>query len=510
MKPRLLSLLLGASCATAVIGAPPVDLKYSASIVANVSTGEQAPYMIGSWNYGRVTGASGIWHDGYIAKEMTLDRRFNWGAGVEYLVGYGSSASYRRYDAATSTWGESTNRQAPARLHQAYAEIKYRGVYLLAGMKERRSDIVDGSLSSGDITRSNNARPIPGVAAGFVDFQNIPFTKGWVQIDGEIMYGRFFDDDYRRKTFNYYSGLLSVDNWYTYKRCYFRTMPSQPFCVTVGMQAAGEFAGYARLYSKGKVVSEENRGFHIRDLWDMFFPTEGNGESYYKGNSLGSWDFKARYRLRTGAELTAYFEWPWEDGSGIGRANGWDGLWGVQYTAARRGGLLNKAVIEYFDFTNQSGPIHWSATDAPGTTLDGVTGGDNYYNNDFYGPYSNYGMSIGSPFVVSPLYNSNGMPGYLHNRARGFHAAAEGCLSPTVDYKLMVSWQQAGGTGRVPDRRRVEDTSAKAAIDWRITPKVPGLRLHAEVAFDAGKLRGNNFGALAGISYSGILPVRKK
>ena len=82
------------------------------------------------------------------------------------MAGYGSAAEYDRYDAAHMTMGRQGVRQAPIRLQQLYGEVKYRGVYLLAGMKERRSLIVDGDLSSGDLTRSNNARPIPGVAAG--------------------------------------------------------------------------------------------------------------------------------------------------------------------------------------------------------------------------------------------------------------------------------------------------------------------------------------------------------
>ena len=165
-------------------------LEYRAAVVGNVSTGAFAPYMLGSWNYGKITGKSGVWHDGFIGKKMDTGSRFGWGAGFEYLLGYGSAAYYDDY--RTMVDGRPSvraSRQAPARVQQLYAEIKYRGVYLLGGMKERRSGIVDNGLSSGDLVRSNNARPIPGVAAGFIDFQNIPFTNGWVQIDGEIMYG---------------------------------------------------------------------------------------------------------------------------------------------------------------------------------------------------------------------------------------------------------------------------------------------------------------------------------
>ena len=495
------------AAAIAAAAAEPVNIEYEASVLVNASTGDLAPYMIGSWRYGKIDGASGIWHDGRLEKRMSLDTRFSWGAGIEYLAGYGSAAPYDYY--SDDTWSVRHNRQAPLRLHQLYGEVKYRGIYLLAGMKETHSGIVDDTMSSGDLTRSNNSRPIPGVAAGFVDFQNIPFTNGWVQIEGEIMYGRFFDGDMRRKTFNHYTGVYTDDMYYTYKRCYFRTKPSQPLSVTVGMQTAALFGGSSWQYRRGTLVREEHRGFHIRDIWDMFFPMEG-GKDYYKGQSLGSWDFKARYAFANGSELSAYFEWPWEDGSGIGRMNGFDGVWGLQYNFAKSG-WVSKVTVEYLDFTNQSGPIHWAPTDSPGTTItNSATGADNYYNNFYYGSYTNYGLSIGTPFLVSPLYNSNGDPGYLHNRARGFHAAVAGNPTSEWSYSAKVSYQYAGGTGWVPARRRLSDTSAAVAASWTPSGRLSGLSVSAEVAFDAGKLRGNNFGALVGVSYSGNFNIGKK
>ena len=45
------------------------------------------------------------------------------------------------------------------------------------------------------------------------------------------MYGRFMDKNFRENTFSHYTGLLSYNNEYIYRRCYFRTKPSQPFCV---------------------------------------------------------------------------------------------------------------------------------------------------------------------------------------------------------------------------------------------------------------------------------------
>lgn len=499
--PILLWLMPGQAKADTI-----TSIDYSVALTANASTGTFAPYMIGSWNGGIFTQKNGIWQTGHAVKRLDMSSRWSWSTGVEYVLGAGSGVRYRD-DRPESHRG--AVHPSNIRLQQLYGQAKYRGVFILAGMKEQHSKIVDYRLSSGDITRSTNARPIPGVSVGFVDFQNIPFTNGWVQIDGELMYGRFTDTGFERKRFNYYSGVFDADLCYTYKRCYFRTKPDQPLSVTVGMQAAGEFGGYSEIYRAGKLIETLERGFHLRDLWDMFFPKEGSGEGYYKGNSLGSWDFKARYRFANGSRLKAYFQWPWEDGSGIGRKNGWDGLWGLQYDFSS-GGIVRSVVVEYLDFTNQSGPIHWAPGDTPGTTVtEGITGGDDYYNNAFYGAYANYGMAIGTPFLMAPLYNTNGFLEFMHNRARGFHAAATGAIGP-VDYRAMVSYQKAGGMGRTPIPHRLHCTSA--LLEGRVHPlrTDKALEVRAQIAFDAGNLRGDNFGALVAVSYTGALSFKKK
>lgn len=506
MKKLIIAIL---ALASALAAPAEENIEYTAYLEGRASSREFAPYMAGSWNAGRTVAGRGIWQGAGAVKPLDLSRRFSWSYGAEYILGYSNAIGYDRY-AGPDSWYENSVRPAAARLIQLFGEIKYRQVYLLAGMKERRSRIVDGSLSSGDLVRSNNARPIPGAAAGFIDFVDIPFTNGWVQIDGEIMYGRFTDSGYRRDQFGYYSSVLARDLCYTYKRCYFRTNPSQPLSVTVGMQTAGQFGGNTAWYSKGKMTRYEDRGFHLKDLWEMFFPREGSGEGYYKGNSLGSWDFKARYNFHDGSSLSAYFQWPWEDGSGIGRRNGWDGLWGIQYTFPNKG-IVESVVVEYLDFTNQGGPIHYTPSDSPGSTITSeANGGDNYYNNDFYGAYANYGMAIGSPFLLAPVYNTDGYPMFAHNRARGFHAAARGTLHETVSWRAMVSYQKAGGEGRYPGARKLHDTSAMAEVLWRPVRSVDGLELKAQVALDAGNLRGNNFGATVGISYSGLLTIGKK
>ncbi len=511
MNMKLLSVVVIAVLAmmTPSVGAQSVA-DYSLSAIGNSSTGSFAPYFIGSLNGSRVVRKSSALFDASMSVAMDTTKRFSWGVGAEVVFGHSTKNTYSRWNAEAVAWGKSSDRPSAAWIQQLYGEVKYRSVFLRLGQKDYHSALLDESLSSGDLTRSANARGIPGFEVGFIDFQDIPYTQGWLQIQGQVEYGVFTDDGFRESQFNYYNYVLARDLWYTYKRCYFRIKPSQAFSVTFGMQAAGQFAGSTRKYTQGYLAKTEDRGFKFKDMLRMFLPTQGGtSDGYYEGNTLGSWDFKARYRLSGNQELAFAFQWPWEDGSGIGRRNGWDGLYGLYYTRTERSPLTGLA-IEYIDFRNQSGPIHWAPGDVSNSTITTeATGGDDYYNNETYGGYSNYGMSLGSPVLLSPIYNSNGYSGFAHCRARGVHFAIKGCIGDDLDYTVKYSWQQAWGTGRIPTTYSLIDNSVMVAASWRARQLIDGLRINAVVAFDAGSLRGDNFGVLAALTYTGNLTFRK-
>ncbi len=485
-------------------------LRYGGALSAVGSTGRFAPYFIGSMNGGKTVRSTEALLDAGVELVPDSSRRFSWGGAVELVAGYSSANEYAHWEAGSRQWGVLENRPAPLWVQQLYGEVRYRAVRLRIGQEQPHSALLDESLSSGDLTRSGNARGVPGVSLGFTGFQDIPFTSGWVQIDGVIDYGRFTDDGFKKKQYNSYSWLTTTNVYYTYKRCYFRTKPSEPFSVTIGMQTAGQFGGTSTYYNKGVEFYNERRGFRLEDVFKMFLPVRGNGNNFYEGNSLGTWDLKLRYRLSGGGELSFATQWPWEDGSGIGRRNGLDGLYGIYYKAPRRS-LVSGVAVEWLDFRNQSGPIHWAPNDHPGTTITNeATGGDNYYNNDTYTAYTNYGMAIATPFLVSPVYNLDGYPAFLHNCARGLHMAVAGNVGDNIDYTVKYSWQQAWGIGRQPSTHCMIDNSAMLDLAWDAATIKRGLKLKASLAFDAGRLRGNNFGAMVSLSYTGELNLKKE
>lgn len=514
VNKRINRLLLPAlSLASAMMspmwGTAQETVSYEAEAIVNAGSGSFAPYYIASNRHGILTQSADALLRLSAARELDLSRRFSYAYGAEFLTGYSGKTDYQRYDPATAIFFNHSEGPSAIWLQQLYGEVKYRGVFLTVGLKQHESALLNFGLSSGDIIESGNARPIPEVRIGFVDFQDIPLTNGWVQIQGEISYGKFADNGWMKSHYNYYDWHINLSALYHYKRCYFRTNPSQPLSVTVGMQTAGQFGGTTYVYNKGVETKRYSGRTQIKDFLRMFLPTRQDGSRYYDGNTLGSWDVMARYRFNNGVQLKAYVQKPWEDGSGIGWMNGFDGVWGLEYTAAGSDAIVNGAVVEYIDFTNQSGPIHWSPDDNPGTTITtNATGADAYYNNFQYNSYMNYGMSIGTPFLPAPIYNKDGYMAYVDSRVRGFHVGVTGKVG-NVGYRLLGGYRKGWGDGRQPTVTTRHDTSMMLEGAY-ILPSMPAISLKAQVGFDSGNMFGDNFGGCVTVAYRGSFNFGKQ
>lgn len=541
VKNTILSLLLALCCASVAMAQEPAGTTltsldqstdtvymlecygpvfnenvYSVGIVANAGNSELAPYYISSNCGGTITQQYSALAYASLRHNIDKRERFSWGAGLAAWAGYASSAGYQRH---VGDGQFEVQKQHPARawIQEAYLSAKYRGIFAVAGQAYKSSPIVDGLLSSGDLVWSNNSRPPVGLRAGFIDFQNIPFTKGWLQIQGEFGYFRELDDKWLENHYNYYNHFITTGRWLHYKSLHFRTNPNQPVVFTIGAQSACQFGGTAKYYKDGQLDHTVKMDADPKAFFRTFIAGSGGnsaGDSFVEGNHLGTWDIALQYYLSNYQHLRAYTQWLWEDGSGIGKMNGFDGLWGIEF---RQNGsyLVSGAVIEYIDFTNQSGPIHWTPNDHEDTPITShSSGADDYYNNYIYNGYQSRGMSIGSPFVKSPLYNRDGYMRYRDNVLRGFHAAIEGWFTNEWHYLLQASYRKAWGTPIIPRAGSVDDFSMALSVNyapyWLRGFKVDGLSVGATVAIDRGKLYGNNWGAQLGISYSGDFNIKKR
>lgn len=487
---------------------PTIEWQASARGVA--ASGNLAPYFLTSRRHGTLSQPLSLQGRAAIAAPIATDRRFSWGFGLDALADISKGTRYLRYDADTHTTIHHSLHPSRLRLQQIWAGVKYRSLFATLGMKENDRSLFDSPLGSGDIVLSDNARPIPQLRLGFIDFQNIPLTRGWLQIQGELAYGRFCDGDWLRNHFNRLEGFVTTGVWFHYKRLYLRTNPDKPFSLTIGMQHAAQFGGTRRIFHHGEQIGLQKSSLRFRDFVDVFFQKRGGkgatdaDRAYYNGNHLGAWDIRATYSPGCGHTFSLTAQCPWEDGSGIGKLNGWDGVWGLEWKAPAAG-ILSGARIEYFDFSNQSGPIHWAPSDHPGTGINGVaTGADDYYNNYFYDGWANYGMALGTPLLKSPIYNLDGTLRFTDNRIRGFQIAAEGAIHPRLTWTAKLAWRRSLGTPFLPRVRRLSATSLMLAASYSL-PRVQGLRLSAALAIDAGTLYPASSGLMATLEYSGVL-----
>lgn len=485
-----------------------IGVHYQAGLVLNAGSEQIAPHFITSQHRGIVTQQYSTLLQGKVNRDLELDKRLSWGAGAEVLAGYTSSADYQRYNVDLAAF--EPQKQHPARvwLQQLYVTGKHRGVFLTVGKKHHGSPLVDEWLSSGDLVMSGNA-PLPaGARAGFVDFQNVPFTRGWLQICGEVGYYRSDDSKWLEHHHNNYNNFITTGYWINYKYLHLRSNPNKPFMVTLGMQAACQFGGTQHRYAGGVEVETIKMQANAKAFFKALIPGSGgnaSGDHYYEGNHLGSWDLRLDYRFNNGMRLAAYHQHPWEDGSGIGFKNGFDGLWGLEFHSNAPG--LETVVVEYLDLTNHSGPLHFNRHDytddsrPDGSPVTGqATGADDYYNNYAYSGYHNRGLALGSPMVLSPLYHQDGYMRFLHNVMRGVHVAAAGHLAPQWAYCVKASWRKSWGNIFMPLPKAVSGTSWMGAVAYDPTPH---WHTSLTLAVDRGDLPGKNFGALFTIAYRG-------
>lgn len=477
---------------------PQDSVDCSFSLSANASSGVFAPYFIGSFNHGKTVQKDAVQLDASVLKDIDGEKRLSWGFGVEALGGYTSKNDYMKWATDAKEWTYHSLGPSAFNIQQAYAEVKYRSLYLLAGMKNHYPALMNPELSSGDFVESGNSRPIPEVRVGFYDFVDIPLTNHWLQINCQVAYGVMSDYGYLKKQYNYYNYHIAKNSLYNYKFCHFRTNPEARFIATFGMQSGAFFGGEAMYYKKGELMKTRKYRADLKSFFDVLLPVFNDDEDFALGSSLGAWDFFGQYMLGNGDDLCAYFQWPFEDGSGLARRNKMDGVWGIEYRRATPG-IITNVVVEYIDFRDQSGPIHFAPDDLDSSTIPSEsTGRDEYYNNAYYNSYANYGMSIGTPFLLSPIYNLDGYPAFTANRANGFHIGIDGDLSDRMHYRLQLTHQRNFGGYDTPFRAMRTNTSSMVECRYSLSDAVD---LCGMVAYDKGSLLGDNFGALVSVTY---------
>ena len=151
--------------------------------------------------------------------------------------------------------------------------------------------------------------------------------------------------------------------------------------------------------------------------------------------------------------------------------------------------VINNIVIEYYQTTNQSGPLHG----LDDSIVEKTGGADDYYNNDWYPGWVHWGMGMGNPLVASPIYNNNGNLAFQYNRIKAIHLGWSGDISNEWTYRAKLSFNRTWGTPFKPIPEILENFSTFAEFKY-IPNKWKGWSFTASAAFDIGDIYGDNLG----------------
>ena len=388
-----------------------------------------------------------------------------------------------------------------AYLQQCFVNLSYHGFFLEAGSREEKPELRDDQLSTGSFAKGTNAKPIPQVHFGTNGFWTVPYTKQWLQVNFDLGYGKFLDSQYREDQFNQARSVnskYSTKAWYHQKHLYFRSNPEKQFFGIVGIEHVAQFAGNS--YEKrGETLNAKEKSANLKAFWDIFLPRGDKNyfeneamEDWVFGNHLGMMTVQIGWNINKQHQVQAYLDNPFEDGSGIRKGNGWDGLWGLQYTNKSAGRqYVRGAVVEYFQTTNQSGPLHWDSGDYPepirSQITDFVVGNDEYYNHSYYVSYTHYGMTPGNALITSPIYNIDGYNEFRYNRVKAWHAAVNGEITDHLSYLVKGSYRETQGTYNQPVYPKRHSFDAMLQGIYTCGP----WQMSAAYAFDKGNIYGD-------------------
>lgn len=502
----LLLFVLSLSCLCAFSQAERFgeNIDYKVSINGAASSGEDAPFW---FNAGRFGAGSAKQYSGSlrasIVRNVENDSLCRWrlGYGADLMGAAGHASAFQ--------------------VQQLYAELQFEGVRLSLGAKERPMEMLNRELSTGGMTYSNNAVPIPQVRFELPRWWNISGKARLVFIKGHIAYGMLTDDWWQEKHNDGHTNqLYSRYSWYHTKAGYLKVGNRErfPLELTLGLEMAAQFGGTVfNMNNRGGAEALDGISYgpgsanrldnSFRNFIDAFIPggSDANDGAYNNvgGNQLGSWRASLGWHDKTWS-VRAYLDHFFEDHSMMFWQYPWvDNLVGIEAEFPKNPGVSG-LVLEYLHSMNQSGPIYHDITDANPI---GLYGKDNYYSHHVYGGYQHWGQNLGNPLLLSPIFNTDGSLASRYSRLQAFHIGLSGDPHPDVHWRALYTNMRTVGTYDAPLPEPRFGHYYLVEADYK-PHQIPRWAFRLSVGGNAGTTLKQSHGAMLTVSYSGIIRKR--
>ena len=427
-------------------------------------------------------------------------------------------------------------------LNLAYGKIQYGAFSLKGGRYLLSENGFDHQLSSGNLFRSINTRPYWSGGFGIYEYTDLPYTKGYVQVKGNMEVG-FLEDE-----------RPVQDALYHEKSAYIRSN-NLPVNLILGFNHSVIFAG---VQANGNELPS--------DFFEAFFAqnasNSGNSSDSINaaGAHFGLFDIGLEIPTKSGT-LSAYIHQPISDRSGIKEnfTQNKDNVIGIRFEFKDHP-FLKSILYEHINTTHQSGegtpdPIvngefftlgelkaldnyDQFILDNFGIVTQNVTweefrdilereanngyafsGRDDYFNNGQY-PRGNtyFGLQFGNPLFTTQerLLTTNGTDGnyrlfIVNNRIVAHHLGVKGRIK-SFDFKVLATFTVNYGTyaGLYGGSRTsiVEDldyefrqTLSQQSFLFQVSKKINDRFTYTiDTGIDLGDF-GNNLGLAATLRY---------
>lgn len=396
-------------------------------------------------------------------------------------------------------------------IQQAYTDISWRFLYLSLGSKERNPFGKNPRLSSGGMVEGNNTRPVPQIRIGIENFTNIPFTNGWLKVKGHVAYGRFTDDRWQRDHIAENTPYLE-NVYYHSKSLFFRTGRKDKFPLELdfGLMMAAQFGGKIYVNDKnGNKILKNSIPSGIKEFFKVFIPGKGGNDTPWGdqvnilGNHLGSWNVSLSYYPGLW-KFRGYYEHYFDDHSQMFFEYGrWkDGHIGLEITFPSNN-WISTFVWEGLATKDQAGPLLYDGFAGHFQEYQ-ISANDNYYNNYYYQSWQHWGMGMGNPLLIAPIYNEDRKMVYKSNRIRSHHIGISGNPTKELGYRLLVSYTKHWGTYALPFDEVLNQFSSLYEVTYS-PDKLAGWSISASLGIDKGGYLGDNIGGMLCIKKEGIL-----
>lgn len=363
---------------------------------------------------------------------------------------------------------------------QSYAGVRFKAFDFHAGMREEFFGLSDSTLSIGNLTYGNNARPIPKVVLSTPDWVKSPILGKVFSFKVYLAHGWLERNRHQSGAF--------IHQKFAYLRSSFL---KQKISFTAGVHHHAQWGGTNR-------QNEISQPAGLTNFARIFFGMPGDQEALQTdrlnalGNHLGTYEFNMTVNLNK-FYLSNYAHFIWEDGSGQTISNWRDGLLGISLKAQDANSLVSGVNFEIIR-TDDQDAIKYDENGNP------FIEPNNYLNNGVYQSGWTYrNRVIGNPIFLIPIPESAG----IHRVKNMVNAINIGVEGKVKSVRYTVSFRKYQNSGNYT--ARFDPDLKLQTILASVTMKLLGGEVTARSSVEWGNYPGNNAGVI--LSYARSLSL---